>query len=59
MTKKVVKKRKGLTPSMVVKNEKVNEYIYVLSNGQELAFKDKIFPISKSLISPNGQITLF
>lgn len=59
MTKKAQKKDKGLTPSMVVKSEKVNEYVYVLSNGQELTFKDKNFPSQKSLISPNGQIAMF
>ena len=57
--KKTTKNKKGLTPTMVIKSTKVNEYVYVLKNGQELAFKDKNFPVLKPLIESNGQLLMF
>ena len=59
MTKKTVKKDKGLVPTMVQKSQKVNEYIYVLSNGSEISFKDKNFPIEAPKILNNGQLLIF
>lgn len=56
MTKKVTKKSKGLVPTMVQKSEKVKEYIYVLSNGIEITFNDKIFPDGTKL---SNQLELF
>lgn len=59
MTKKTVKNKKGLTPSMVVKSEKDNDYVYVLKNGTELRFKSNEFPIQRPLIANNGQLLIF
>jgi hypothetical protein len=59
MTTKKDKKDKGTIPTMVIKNQKLNEYIHVLKNGEELIFKDKHFLQKKSLIKPNGQLKMF
>lgn len=56
---KVKNKQKGLRSTMVIKSEKVNEYVYVLSNGTELTFKDKEFPTLRTLVANNGQLIMF
>jgi hypothetical protein len=59
MSKKTTKNNKGLTPTMVVKSEKDNDYVYVLKNGSELRFKSNEFPIQRPLIANNGQLLIF
>lgn len=51
--------KKALRPTMCFKSIKVNEYIYVLSNGTELTFKDKNFPTARPLVTSNGQLLIF
>ena len=58
-TQNKLPKNNGLRPSMTIKNVKLKDYVYVLSNGQELTFKDKEFPIKKPLIENNGQLIMF
>jgi hypothetical protein len=57
--KKTTKNKKGLTPTMVVKSEKDNDYVYVLKNGSELRFQTNEFPIQRPLIANNGQLLIF
>lgn len=38
------KKNKAETPTMVLKSDKSNLYIYKLKNGDELTFESKEFP---------------
>ena len=59
MTKKTLKKDKGLIPSMVQKSDKDNDYVYILKNGSELRFKSDKFPVSEPLITNNGQLLIF
>ncbi|MGL2964657.1 hypothetical protein ACSVH2_12615 [Flavobacterium sp. RSB2_4_14] len=59
LTTKNKPKKAGLRVTHSAKSEKVNEYVYVLSNGQELTFKDKEFPITKPLIQNDGQLLMF
>jgi|688.fasta_scaffold1934282_1 hypothetical protein len=49
----------GLKVTHSPKSQKITDYIYVLSNGDQLIFKDKNFPQKKSLIQPNGQLLMF
>lgn len=53
------KKDKGLIFSHVIKSEKTQHYSYKLKNGQELLFKDKIFPSSDSQNINKSQLQLF
>ena len=53
------KKDKGLTPTTCFKSEKSNQYIYILKNGQELVFQDKIFPIVEKPKPTNSQLLIF
>lgn len=44
MTTKKVPQKRGLKPTMYFKSEKCNDYVYTLSNGSQISFKDKVFP---------------
>lgn len=58
MSQKIAKKDKNLIPTMVLKNDKENYYIYHLKNGDILKFPDKNLPKKEITIQPN-QYNLF
>jgi hypothetical protein len=58
-TEKNKSKKSGLRVTHSAKSVKVNEYIYVLSNGQEITFKSKVFPIERPQELNNGQLLIF
>ena len=59
MSTKKAKKDRGLIVSHSAKSQKITDYVYVLSNGQELIFKNKNFPVKEPLIENNGQLLIF
>lgn len=59
LTEKNKPKKAGLRVTHYAKSEKVNEYVYVLSNGQEITFKSKVFPTERPQELNNGQLLIF
>jgi hypothetical protein len=59
MSTKKAKKDRGLIVNHSAKSQKNTDYVYVLSNGQELIFKNKEFPVKEPLIENNGQLLIF
>ncbi|MEL1248435.1 MULTISPECIES: hypothetical protein [Flavobacterium] len=59
MSTKKAKKDRGLIVSHSAKSQKITDYVYVLSNGQELTFKNKEFPVKEPRIENNGQLLIF
>jgi len=59
LTEKKQPKKAGLRVTHSAKSEKVNDYVYVLSNGQELRFKDKEFPTIQPTTKSDGQLLMF
>ena len=59
MSTKKAKKDRGLIVSHSAKSQKITDYVYVLSNGQELTFKNKEFPVKEPLLENNGQLLIF
>lgn len=59
MKAKTTPKKLGLRVTHSVKSEKLNDYIYVLLNGQEITFKSKLFPTERPHELNNGQLLIF
>lgn len=59
LTEKNKPKKAGLRVTHSAKSEKVNDYLYVLSNGQEITFKSKIFPTERPQKLNNGRLLIF
>ena len=59
MSTKKAKKDRGLIVSHSSKSQKITDYVYILSNGQQLTFKNKEFPVKEPPIQNNGQLLIF
>jgi len=59
MKAKITTKKAGLRVTHSAKSEKINDYVYVFSNGQEITFKSKVFPTEKPQQLNNGQLLIF
>ena len=59
MQKSTKKKDKGTQITHVQKSKKINLFIYKLSNGQELTFKDKNFPTQQNQSINKNQLSIF